>query len=381
MTGESMNSRERVALCLNHKSADRVPIDLGGQSNTSLTRGAFEALRRYRGESDVQAPIMAKHFQTIEVPEEYLRTFGVDVRGIKPGKPKQKSEKWLEDGSYIDHWGVTYSPAMGGAYYDITANPLRDAEYGDLEAYDYYDPLDEGISEGAHEKAKTLYETTEYAIVANLTEAQIFERAWYLRGLDSFLMDLCLDKRFAHRLLRMVTDIQKQRAEQFLRKTGEYLSIVKVSDDLAGQLSPIISPDMYREMIKPYHIEYFDHMRKFTDAPIALHCCGNIRPLLPDVIDTGVRILHPFQFSCGAMEPAALKTEFGKDIVFWGGMDTQKFLPQASAAEVKKEVRKIVSIMADGGGFIFSPTHNLQADIPPENIIAMYEEAQSIRLA
>jgi uroporphyrinogen decarboxylase len=320
--------------------------------------------------------MMSRAFQTVEAPESWLERFGVDFRSVKPGKPRASGEKTFSDGSYTDYWGVTFAPALGGSYYDISSNPLRNALYGELDAYRPFDPADAGISDGAEEKARHIAENTEYALVGNLTESQIFERAWQLRGFDQFLMDLHLDKKLSHKLLRIVTDIQIQRADQFLQKVGRYLSIVKVSDDLAGQLNPLMSPQTYREMLKPYHKEYFAHIRKRTDAQIALHSCGNIRPLLPDIMDTGVQIIHPFQSCCDAMEPAGLKKDFGAHLVFWGGMDTQRFLPKASPGEVRVEARRIISLMSGNGGFIFAPSHNLQADVPVENIVAMYEEAQ-----
>lgn len=153
---------------------------------------------------------------------------------------------------------------------------------------------------------------------------------------------------------------------------------MRISDDLAGQLSPLMSPETYREMLKPYHKELFQAIRKRTDARIALHSCGNVRSLLPDIIDIGVQVFHPFQHCCDAMEPAVLKREFGSDLIFWGGMDTQRFLPNATPEEVRAEVRRITAIMCGKGGFIFAPTHNLQGDVPPENVVVMYDEAQRV---
>jgi uroporphyrinogen decarboxylase len=310
------------------------------------------------------------------VPESILERFGVDLRSVKTGKPRSSGECAFPDGSYRDCWGVTFAPALGGAYYDISANPLREANIDDLDAYHPFDPLDSGISEGAEDRARRIVEDTDYALVGNLTESQIFERAWQLRGFEQFLMDLHLDKRFAHKLLRLVTDFQIQRLDPFLRGVGKHLSIVKVSDDLAGQLMPLMSPETYREMLRPYHTEYFAHIRERTDAPLALHSCGNIRPLIPDLLDAGVQVIHPFQACCDAMEPSGLKREFGSRLVFWGGMDTQKFLPHATPEAVCAQVRRIIALMSGNGGFIFAPSHNLQGDVPPANIDAMYSEAQ-----
>ena len=192
-------------------------------------------------------------------------------------------------------------------------------------------------------------------------------------------MDLFINKNYAHKLLDKVTGIQIQRIKNFIGITGKYLSIFKISDDLCGQLAPFISPETYEEMIMPYHKVYIEEMKKLTDAKIALHCCGNIRPLLPKLIEVGFEVMHPFQHSVPEMDPSELKREFGKDVIFWGGIDVQKFLPNAKIDEVKKETRKIIEIMHTGGGYIFSPSHNIQADIPPENLVAMYEAASNIK--
>jgi uroporphyrinogen decarboxylase len=164
-------------------------------------------------------------------------------------------------------------------------------------------------------------------------------------------------------------------AENFLQEVGDKIHVFKTSDDMCGQLSPLISPAMYREMIQPYQNEYFEHIRKYTSAKILLHCCGNIRPILQDVIDAGIDAFHPFQYSCPDMEPAGLKRDFGDRLVFWGGMDVQQVLPKVTAGDIRHEARQIIDIMAAGGGYVFSPTHNVQPDTPAENIMAMYETA------
>lgn len=375
-----MTPRERVQLCINHREPDRAPIDLGSISVTTMNRATLISLQQYLGKdrtASERATVMAKRFQNVDVPEELLIRYHIDLRGIRPGKPRNRQEVVMEDGSFIDEWGITYTPSAGGAYYDIVRCPLADVEIGELENHLKLDADDPGYTDGIRERAEYLYHHTNYAIVGNMTSAQLFERCWYLRGFERFLMDLSIDKQYAHKLLRTLTDIQKRRVKNFLSEVGEYLQIYKVSDDLCGQLNPLISPQLYREMIKPYHTEYFEYIKQYTNAKLTLHCCGNFRPLLKDIIETGVDIIHSVQQSCPDMDPQGLKDDFGSDIVFWGGMDVQNFLPRASSQEVKERVKLMIDVMGKGGGYIFGPSHNIQADVPPENIVTMYETVLS----
>jgi uroporphyrinogen decarboxylase len=370
-----MTGRERFLGAAEHRETDRVPVDLGGTSVTTLTSGAYRALTEYLGGGDAGGgSVIWKAFQNVSLPEEILKRFQVDFRSVTPGKPDNFRVVEEEDTTWRDEWGITYRPSAGGLYSDIVRNPLADATSGDLDRYPWPDPDDPGRTRGLAERAKTLHGDTDHAVIGNMTGSQIFERAWYLRGFERFLMDLAADKKNAHALLRKVTDIQIRRTENFLRAVGPYIQVFKTSDDLSGQLRPLISPSLYREMIKPYHREYFDRVRRLTDARILLHCCGNVRPLIPDLIDAGADILHPVQFSCPDMEPAGLKADFGRDLVFWGGMDVQRVLPKLPEPAVRADARRIIDTLGRGGGFVFSPSHNIQADTPPENIIAMYEE-------
>ena len=380
MLKDTKTPRQVVANALNHKETYRIPLDLGGQSNSTLTLKALNNLNQFLTgtKEEVSVNLMAKHFQTVDVPENILIRYNIDFRSVKPGKPKNKKEVTFPDGSYLDDWGIKYSPSGKGLYYDISEYPLKNYDESDIDKFTWLDPDDEGWTSGLKESAENYYFKTDFAIIGNMTSAQIFERCWNLRGFETFLTDLYINKKFAHKLLDIVTNIQIRRIKNFLEICGKYLSIFKLSDDLCGQLSPLISPQTYTEMIMPYHKKYIEAIKKYTNAKVALHCCGNTRPILSKLIEAGFEVYHPFQFCAPEMEPSQLKKEFGKDLVFWGGMDVQKFLPNASVKEVIDEVYNIMGIMHQGGGYIFSPSHNIQADIPPENLEAMYTTASKI---
>jgi uroporphyrinogen decarboxylase len=375
-----MTPREIVAASINHREPERVPIDLGSISVTTMNRATLTALQHYlNGEiaGTADATVMLKRFQNVDPPEDLLQRYRVDLRGIRPGKARKRKEEKAAESDYVDEWGIRYAPSGGGAYYDIVECPLAKVEIDEIEDHLPIDPADPGYTEGIREKAKQLFSETDFALVGNMTSAQIFERSWYLRGFERFLIDLSVNKQYAHKMLRILTDIQKERVKNFLTEVGEYIQIFKISDDLAGQTGPLVSPRMYREMILPYHKEYFSSIKKHTDAKLALHCCGNVRPLLRDIIDAGVDMIHSVQQSCPAMEISGLKRDFGGDIVFWGGMDVQNFLPVASVEQVREEVKRLIDTLGQGGGYIFGPSHNIQADVPPQNIEAMYEAAFS----
>jgi uroporphyrinogen decarboxylase len=188
-------------------------------------------------------------------------------------------------------------------------------------------------------------------------------------------MDLVDNKDFAHALMSKITEIRKQNAKYFLNEVGEYLDVFQLADDLAMQNGPYMSPELYREMIKPYQVELFRFVKELTPAKIYYHSCGAVTRLLDDLIDVGVDILNPVQVSADGMETDQLKQRFGKKLSFWGAMDTTEILPNGTLDDVRNEVRKIIRDLAPGGGFVLASVHNIQSDIPPENIIAMFEAA------
>ena len=225
-------------------------------------------------------------------------------------------------------------------------------------------------------QALQLHKEGEYAIVGSMgSPGNIFEQSWYLRGLTEFFLDLVDNKEFAHALMSRITEIRKQNAECFLREVGEYLDVFQLADDLAMQNGPYMSPDLYREMIKPYQVDLFEFVKSLTSARIYYHSCGSITRLLDDLIEVGVDILNPVQVTAENMETNQLKQRFGNRLSFWGAMDTTEILPNGTTGDVRNEVRRVIHDLAPHGGFVLSSVHNLQPDIPPENILAMFEAA------
>ena len=195
----------------------------------------------------------------------------------------------------------------------------------------------------------------------------------YLRGFEDWFLDLAADKKLAGALFDAVTEQNTAMAEEMLKVGGDLADVVCTSDDLGFQTGPMVSPELYRELFKPRHKKFFDTVKKNTSAFVHFHCCGSIYKLLDDFIELGVDVIHPVQIAAKDMDSSILAPEFGDRLSFWGGIDTQRVLPKGTTEEVKAEVRRRIRDFAPGGGFILGAVHDIQPDVPVENIIAMYE--------
>ena len=370
-----MNHRGRVLTALNHEEPDRVPVDCGGQQTTFMIE-TYESFKAHLGLNDIPTKIMSHKWQTVFVDEQILERFSIDCRHVRP--PMKTEPELFESAEgekiFIDEWGVKRRVEAG--YANIIGYPLQTATLMDLEKYPWPKPAEILDFSGIKSQAQQLSSKGEYAIVGYMgSPGNLFEQSWYLRGLTEFLMDLIANKDFAHALLSTILEIRKQNAALFLKEVGQYLDVFQLADDLAMQNMTLMSPELYREMIKPYQIELFQCVKELTPAKIYYHSCGAVTMFLDDLIDLGVDILNPVQVSAEGMETDQLKKRFGKKLTFWGAIDTASTLPNGSVKDVQNEVRKRISDLSPGGGYILAPVHNLQPDIPPENIIAMYEEA------
>jgi len=231
-------------------------------------------------------------------------------------------------------------------------------------------PIDsQSLSEGA----KRLREKTDRAIIG-LFGGNLFEIAQFLYRNDRFMMMLAAEPKHAHDFLDKLVEIHLANLEQFLAAVGEYIDIILFGDDLGMQTGPIISPQMYREFFKPRHKLLWNRAKQLSDVKVMLHCCGGVRELIPDLIEAGLDAINPVQISCSGMDAAKLKADFGADITFWGGgCDTRDILPAGTPRQVAENVREQVRILSAGGGFVFQQVHNILANIPPANIVAMFD--------
>ncbi len=368
--------KERVLAALNHEQPDRVPMDLGGRQ-TTLSILAYENLKQYLGLSSLSTKVMAHTWQTSYVDDVILERFDIDTRHIRPAsKVNDAIGKHIalpdNDATFVDEWGVTRQ--IVGDYANLTGHPLQMASLTDLDLFPWPDPADDYDFDGIREPARQLYEASEYALVGCLgSPGNIFEQAWYLRGLAEFMKDLIKNKDFVHALMRRILDIRKRNAELYLREVGEFIDVIQLADDLAGQDNLLISPKSYNELVKPYQLELCQYVKSLTKAKIYYHSCGAIAPLLDEFIDNGVEILNPVQVSAANMDTQALKHRYGKNLSFWGAIDTFEVLPNGGVEDVEAEVKKRIRDLGTGGGYVLGPVHNICADVPPENVVAMYE--------
>ncbi len=369
-----MNSRERVTKALNHQEPDKVPIDLGGFL-TTIEAEAYEDLKKCLGmqkETIVSA-------RTHAIPdEEILEKFEVDTRYLRPF-PVQKWEDVKKVNPVVDAWGVKFYKPESSHYFDPVEYPLAEATLDDLKNYRYPDLWNEEHGRELAKAAEKLYKETDYFLIADDSNG-IFEQTCFLRGMENFMIDLVLNKDFVARLLDTVLEQRKDFMGKFLDVVGPYVGMVMLSSDLGGQKGLLISPALYRELIKPRQKELFSFIKSKTDAKLFYHSCGAVRDLIDDLIEIGVDVLNPIQVSAKGMDTKELKRDFGDRIVFWGGgVDTQRVLPFGTPEEVDAEVKKRISDLKMGGGFVFTHVHEIQPETPPENILAMYEAVNKYR--
>jgi uroporphyrinogen decarboxylase len=373
-----MTSRERVLCALAHEEPDRVPIFFGASGATTIHVQAYERLKSFLGiVSDTK--LMSKAMQFAFVEPTVMERVGADAWPVVAGPAPSIHRQELAGGNFIDEWGVRWELEPRGMYYSpsYVNMPLAAAKLDDIATYVWPDVTNRDRFAGLKEQARHLREHTPYALVGNIGTV-LNELIYNMRGLENWMMDLAADQDLAHALLRQVTNLMVAAAEAFLAAVGEYLDVFIIADDIGSQNSPLMSPGLYRRMVKPYHAEIIAAVKARTRAKVFYHSCGNIRPLIGDLVDIGVDILNPIQVSASEMgDTARLKREFGERLSFCGAIDTQQVLPSGSPQEVRAEVRRRISDLGPGGGYICAAVHSIQPDVAPENIVAMFEETRA----
>jgi uroporphyrinogen decarboxylase len=376
-----MKPRDRVMLALNHQEPDRIPIDLGASICSSIHKNAYLELKKHLG-MEVEELKMLDYIQQLPyLDEALLERFGVDFRLVQLPAATAPDVDIFEEGDYyafMDRWGSKlHMPKDGGFYFDWVDFPIKEPTLEALDAYTWPQPDPPEANARLREQAKYLYENTDYALVGNaIIGGGIFEQPARVMGLENFFMALVTEPKFADRLMGQITDIYIESCNNYLEQVGEYLHVLTCWDDICGQDGWLIAPDLYRRMIKPKERRLVEAIKSKTDAKVYYHGCGAVFDLIPDLIDVGFDILNPVQVSARGMDTKRLKEEYGEDIVFWGGgVDTQHVLPFGTPQEVADEVKRRIDDLAPGGGFVFAAVHNIQALVPPENIVAAFETA------
>jgi len=369
---QNFSSRERVLKALNHQEADRVPVDLGG-FQSGITAHAYERLKE-KLKITCQTRIVERNQQLAEPEEEILERFGVDTRYVFLRFSSNWDPQERSDNSYCDEWGVRRQKRLSSYYFDIVEFPLISASIKDLETYSWPDPDDLSRVQRLGEKARMIRESSPYALCT--TVSGIFERSWSLTGLERALVGIKESPLFMEKLLDKVLQIQLGIYGHFLDEVGHYLDLIEIWEDISTQWGPLMAPSDYRRIIKPRTKELIQCIRGKTKAKIALHSCGSVSWAIEDFLEIGIEVLNPVQVSAAHMNTHTLKQKYGDRLCFWGAIDTQRVLPRGNPQEVRDEVKRRISDLAPGGGYIVAAVHNVQPDVPPENIIAMYEAAK-----
>ncbi len=381
MGRETMTSRERLLAALNHQQPDRIPIDLGG-NQTGIHKFAYQALLDHLAVTDNLTIIDAVQ-QLARPCETVLQRLHVDTRYIAAeaaesfdGRTRTANRNGRTWHDLTDEFGVTWSmPDDQPFYMDISYHPLADATIDDIRDYPFPKGDDPTRFKHLRRQALDLRENTPYAVVSGISGV-VYETCWYLRGLEKWFMDMVSQPEFCAALLDQTLKFWMDWFRLFLDEVGDLVDVIMIGDDLAGQTGPLFRPSFYREVVKPRQKRLVQFIRSRTKARVWYHTCGACTEYIPDLIDNGVDILNPVQISAKGMDPRDLKTRFGRQLTFWGGaIDAQHVLPSATPDKIRDDVRRNLEAFMPGGGYVFNNVHNIQAGVPPENVLALYDAA------
>jgi uroporphyrinogen decarboxylase len=377
-----LTPRRRLLTALNHREPDYVPIDLGG-NQSGIHRIAYQRLLDLLGWKE--EIVIMDLVQQLALPSEaVLERLHVDTRYVWAGsaagfdakavKREREGRIWHD---FTDEFGVTWSmPEDSPRYFDITNSPMAGLSVDEIARYPFPRGDDPARFAGLREKALRIRKETPYPVVSGISGV-VYEICWYLRGLENLFSDMIERPEILEAIIDRTLQFWLDWFRLFLDEAGDVVDVIMIGDDLAGQKGPLFSPRIYRSIVKPRQKRLVQYIRSRTSAKIWYHSCGSVLEYIPDLIDNGVDALNPVQIAARGMDPAALKKAFGERIVFWGGgIDSQHVLPYSSPEEVRKHVCRNLEAFGPGGGYVFANVHNIQADVPPENVLAMFDAAR-----
>ena len=377
-----LTSRERVLTAIHHEQPDRVPLVIGVSNATGIKMKPYKGIKNIAG---VQAPddyiYDWPELGTAQIDEETMRRLRSDVRGVldlEPEDVRKRNRKRDPHSDYIDSWGSGQTEISEDDWFP-SVHPLPEARTtDDLDSYeDWPDMGDPTRVAHVRDRARQLAEENQYAILATPWLLFPFERAYAMQGMETFLMNMARDPDFARALMERIAVYCKQLMGRFLEELGDNVDIIKIGDDLGTQESLMISPKMYRELLKPIHADFISFIKARTNARVLFHSDGDVAPLIDDFVEIGVDILNPIQTSAGTMSDLpSLKKRHGNNIVFCGGIDSHRILPYGSPAEVRQEVKRVIDILGPGGGCMIGAVHTVMNDVPPENVLAMVDAVE-----
>lgn len=409
-----MNGRERVLTAIGHRQPDRVPVDLGSTPSSSISIHAYNRLKEALGIGGGHSRVYDV-CQMLAQPEDWaLDRFHADVAdagrlfntedaawqafrlsdGSGAEYPARFRYAEQADGSsvaFLDDGTPAARMPAGATFYDQLIHPYADgypADFRNLRqamakvhwsafAHSPWDHAGEpGFWAELRVRALEFRERSDRALML-VCGCNLFEWGTFLRRLDNFLVDIYTEPAQVERLLDALLEVHLDTLSKVCESVGDIVDVIRFGDDLGMDSGPFFSPDIYRKMFKPRHRALCDYVKRHSRMHTFLHTCGSVYRLMPDLIEAGYEILNPVQTNCADMEPARLKREFGGDVVFWGGgADTRSVLNRGTPAEVKDDVKRRLDILSPGGGFVFAAIHNILSDVPPANILAMFEAVE-----
>lgn len=381
-----LNPRERVKKSLSHQAPDKIPLDIGGHQ-TGIHYLTYKKMRQTLELPQTELKIYDWNQQLALLDEDFLQRFHVDTRTlylantIKPVSYQADKDSLNGFQGYYDifgiFWSCIYKPETGERlFYEPMHGPLSEfTRVQQIKEYDWPDP-DPQWFQGLKQTAERLYNTTDYALIGR-SVGSVFQFAHYLFGMKRFMRLIRTDPELITAAFECILDYAFKFAELYLKAVGPYIETVQISDDLGDQKGPLVNPKMFRSICLPYIKRFVDKIKELTSAKINLHCCGSCSEFIPDLISIGIDCLNPVQISAYDMEPCSLKQRFGDKIVFWGGLcNPQGTLPFGTIQDVKQELKRNINCLSPNGGFIAASIHNVVHDVPPENVIAMFDSVK-----
>jgi len=366
-------------MALSHSEPDRLPFDLSATVVSGIHVQAYTRLREALGLPEREPSIWHLSQQLAWVDNDVHEAMETCAKGGRPGPPATWQFEQREDERYLyytDEWGVERRKQKeNGHYFDICRCPLAAAQsVQEIERYPFPDPVDPARFSGLRELAEQVRAEGRAFVLGSISGGML-EMGLWLKGFEQFYCDLAMNRPLVEALCDKILELKIAYWDKVLGELGELVDVVHEGDDYGGQHGLLLSPRVWREVFKPRLRLLFDAIKRAAPhVRIFFHSCGSIVEVIPDLIEVGVDILNPIQVAAAGMDTAELKRRFGAELCFWGGgVDTQRVLPRGTPDEVREEVKRRIDDLAPGGGFVFNTVHNIQADVPPENIIAMRE--------
>ncbi len=373
-----LTHRERVVRALNHQEPDRVPFDIGGTVATTIHPTVYAGVLEQLGwppETEFTRHLTVLT-EMVTPSEKFLQHVDACIRKLGPQIPRTNEQGPGYVQSYLDEWGVTWARLDQFSEFADKGGPFQHHEpsINDLEAYEWPDTSDPSRYAGMKEEAERVRRETDCALVCEIPYG-IVREAQRMRGFAEFLEDLLVHPAYAEALMEKVVGVVTEIVDHTLTEVPDadvYLWV----EDMGFQDRAYMRPALYQKMVKPYHARLVEAIKSRTGSgKVMVHSDGSIRELLGDFVEIGVDGINPVQVSAAGMASDELKREFGRDLFFWGAIDTQHVLPFGTTEDVKAEVRKRIHDLGPDGGLVVASCHNIQKEVPPANVVAMIEAA------